>query len=1147
MEEIVNDKNNFQKLYAENVERLKELSCINMTTSIIKEGKSIEDTLQQICLILPHAWQFPEYTASVIRFDGKHYHTANYVETKWCQKQGFETLDNKTGTIEIYYLKQFSEFDEGPFLKEERDLIYNIANMITGYINSLMGKQILEIKKTQDNVLLKEPVVNSRQLLQKFLNKYNSDRDIYHDLMPFMVKEILLVANLYDAYSIEKEGRFSEHILGEYYQLSLTSMPRITGVSNYEEAFAQLNTKHFDLVILMVGVDKKNPIEISEKIKQIYNYIPIYILLNNNSDIALFDKKEIQKSIDKIFIWNGDSKVFFAMVKLLEDKVNLENDTKIGMVGVIMLVEDSPKYYSRYLPMLYNVVMEQTKQLIEDVNTDELYKVLKFRARPKILLTSNYEEAIEIFNKYKENLFCLISDVKFPKNGKLCEDAGFELIKYVKDQIETLPTVLQSSDTENAKRAYEMKSSFINKNSETLLQDLKSFIDYYLGFGHFVYRNNEGKQIAVAKSLREFELQLKEIPDESIVYHGLRNHFSLWLMARGEIQIAKKINPYKVKDFKDTKEIRSFILNSIQIHRNEHDKGRIVNFDETAILDETNIVSLESGRLGGKGRGLAFVNTLIYNFNFSQIIDSINIRTPRTSIIGTDEFDTFLDKNKLHQVIHNERNYEKIREIFIKGELSYHLIKRLKIFLKYITKPLAIRSSSLFEDSLMQPFSGIFETYLLPNNHPDLDMRLKQTMDAIKLVFASIYSNNARTYFEAIQYKIEEEKMGVVIQEVVGNQYEDCYYPHISGTAQSHNFYPVAHMKPDEGFAVVAVGLGQYVVEGEKTYRFSPRYPKTDIISNKDLYKSSQVEFYAVNMNKHDLNLIEGEDAGLIKLEISDAERHGAIKHSASVYDIDNDRIEPGITSYGPRVINFANILKYDFIPLAKTIDVILDLVKEALGSPVEIEYAIDLNKSLNNLPSFYLLQIKPLVGNDDDYNIDMDKIDKDKVILFTEKSMGNGKIDDITDIIFADIENFDNTQTLEMTYEIEKLNNEMLNDNKKYILIGPGRWGTRDKFIGVPVAWPQICNAKIIVEISLKDFPLDASLGSHFFHNVTSMNVGYFSIQHSSPTEFIKWDIFNKQKVINKTKYFTHIRFKKPLNIIMDGKKRISLITVGD
>ncbi len=1130
-------------------ERLKELTAINQTTAILRTGKPIEESLHQICLILPKAWQYPEYTACRIKYGNFEVKTPAFRETEWSQKQGFETIDNQNGYIQICYLKAFQSSFEGPFLEEERHLIINLANIITGYLNSVKGKAILRKTVQKDTGEPKQdpsiPVKYSRQLLQTFLNRTNYNRDLYHDLMPFKVKEILLVANLYDAYSIEKEGRFSEHVLGEFYSLSLSTMPRITGVSTTDEVMEQLNNKHYDLIIVMIGSDKQFPLELSKKVKELYQYIPVFLLLNSNTDIAKYEEEpEKMVWIDRVFVWNGDSKIFFAMINYLEDKINVENDTNIGMVRVILLVEDSSKYYSLYMPMLYNIVLEQTKNIIEDVTTDELYRILRLKARPKILLASTYEEAIYIFNRYRDNILCLISDVKFKKDGKLNDSAGFSLVKQTRKELHDLPIVLQSSDEHNAQKAYELKASFINKNSETLLVDFRSFITHYLGFGNFIYRDKEGGQIAVAKSLKEFEDLLKTIPEESLLYHARKDHFSLWLMARGEIQVAKILNPAKVTDFKDPASLREYLFNVIQNFRNEQNIGKVIPFEESCIMDEHNILALTEGALGGKGRGLAFVNTLIYNYDFAQHVPNINIRTPKTSIIGTDEFEYFLDRNKLREKAVYESDYDLIKHWFIEGRLTETLIRKLKLIIKNITKPLAIRSSGLFEDSQNQPFAGIFETYLIPNNHPDPKVRLDQLMDAIKLVYASVYSPIAKGYIEAVNYRIEQEKMAVVIQEVVGHQYQDVFYPHISGVAQSFNYYPFAHMKPEEGFAVVALGLGRYVVEGEKAFRFAPLYPNLEINSAKDQYKGSQVYFYAVDLKKQDVNLLEGEDAGLRKLDIYDAEMHGTLKHLASVYSLENERISAGLRDAGPRVVNFADILKYNYIPMAKTIEVVLDVVKEALGSPVEIEFAIDLNKDDNYKASFYLLQIKPLIGNVADFEVDMTKISKNEILLYSEKEMGNGMIDSIDEVVFVDPETFDKGKTVEMAEEIDKINAEMGKAGKKYILIGPGRWGTRDRWIGVPVVWPQISNAKVIVETSLEGFPLDASSGSHFFHNVTSMNVGYFCVQPELSDSFIRYDVLKAQQNIRKTNYFSIVKFDKPLTVRMDGKKRISVVT---
>lgn len=1147
---INNFKDNYEKLLAENKERLKELSCINQTSGIIKEQKSIEETLQKIALILPKGWQYPEYTTARIQYDDKEYRSASFTESPWMQKQKFETIENKEGSIEIYYTKKFNTLDEGPFLKEERDLINNLANMITGYINSMKALEIINTtdkrKKDSRQKPPSQTPLNNQQLLQKFINNYNTDREMLHDLMPFNVQEILLVANLYDAFSIEKEGRFFEHILGEYNQLNINPLPRITGASNEQDALRQMEIKRFDMVILMMGVDKKKPFVIGKTLRKQYPYIPQFLLLNNNSDLEHVEnyRKDL-KVFDNIFIWNGDSQVFFSMVKLLEDRVNLENDTKVGLTRVILLVEDSIRYYSRYLPILYQIILEQTKRLIEEVNTDDLYKVIKLRTRPKIILASSYEEAMTFFEKYKDYFLFLISDIEFPRKNKTDPNAGFDLVKHAKKNVPNLPAILQSSDPNNAEEAYNMKANFINKNSETLLQDLKSFIKYHLGLGHFVYRDNQGRQIAVARTIDEFESYLKTVPADSLVYHAIKNQFSLWLMARGEIQIAKIINPLKISDFDDPEQMRKFLIDTLELYRNEQEKGKIVNFSEHAILEENNIVSLAPGALGGKGRGVAFINTLIYNFKFNEMFSSISLKTPRTAIIGTEEFDIFLEKNKLGDKIFKETDFEKIKSWFMESELSYELHKRLKVFLKHITKPLAVRSSSLFEDNITRPFSGVFDTYIIPNNHPDFKTRLKQLKDAIKLVYASIHSNEARNYFKAVGLKIEEEKMAVILQELVGDQYDHYYYPHISGAAQSHNFYPVNHMKPDEGFAVAAVGLGQYVVDGEQAYRFSPAYPKLQISSTKDLIKTSQVSFYAVDMNKKELNLMQEKHSGMVKLDISEAEKHGNLKHCASVYDQDNDRIEPGTDAYGPRIIDFADILKYEYIPLAETINKILKVVKEALGTEGEIEWAVNLNKDKKGLSSFYLLQIKPLVGQEEDQNVDFEKFKDNNLVLFSDKSMGNGKIEDIRDVIFIDREQFNNRHTVEMSYEIEKLNEEIQKKGKKYVLIGPGRWGTRDRFIGIPVVWPQISNAKVIVEIGLKNFPLEASLGSHFFHNLTSMNVGYLSIHDHSGENFLNWDILENQPIKHHMRFFKHVEFEHPLRIIMDGKKMKSVITV--
>ena len=1147
-------KKALQELLLKNTERLKELKGINRTSLIIDEGKSVDETLMEICSILPKSWQYPKYTVSRIRFEGKSYLSPNFIETDWIQSESFVTIDNKKGSIEIFYLKQFPKEDDGPFLHEERNLLMNIARLISGYLNNYKGREIIHRKGVSAQIIhpsdeFRNSLIKDKKPLQLYFNQQAIDKYIYLDMMKYKIRHILFVATLYDAFTLESEDSFFEKFMGEAYQYSLFSVPRITGASTAEEALSLLETTHFDLVILMAGMDREAPIVLSEQIKAKNESLPIYLLLNKKSDIKYFEELvPTIRSVDKLFVWNGDSLILFAIVKSTEDKVNVENDTKIGLVRVILLIEDSPLYYSKYLQFLYDIVFGQVQQLLPEFEKNELDKISKMRSRPKILLARNYEEAIAIFNKYKDFLLCVISDVEFDRGGKMDNHAGVTFIKYIKSHVSKLPIILQSSEIRNEQVAKDLEVTFINKNSETLLNDLKQYLTSYLGFGNFVFRDKEGNKIGVAKSLREFETLLQEVPDESLFLHASENQLSLWLMSRGEIQLARTLNPVSANTFKDMDEMRKFFIDTIKHYREEKKKGKILSFDETSSLDEKNIVSFSGGSLGGKGRGLAFIHTLIYNLDFPTLANRINILAPITVVIGTNEFQHFISKNKLFdKIIDPDISYADLRRHFVDAHLSISLLKKLRVFVSQVEKPIAVRSSSLSEDSITQPFAGVFDTYIIPNHATNKKLILERLSTAIKLVFASTFSEKARNYFSIIHHKIEEEKMAVVLQELVGNQYGDFYYPHISGVAQSYNYYPVANMKPEEGFAVAAVGLGTYVVDGWKSFRFSPKYPKVSIHSIKDLLNNSQVQFYALDCRDKDFDFLEhGELAALQLMDISEAEKHGTLNHCVSVYNPNNDRIEPGLSIYGPRIVNFADILQYNYIPLAETISILLNTIKEAFGSPVEIEYAVDLDRTKNGLPTFYLLQIKPLIGNQILQNIVIDQLDQSQMALFTRSSLGNGEINDIRDVIFVDNTTFSKLKTIEMAAEIEKLNNQMIKNNRHYVLIGPGRWGSRDRFVGIPVNWSQISNAKVIVEVSLDNYPLDSSLGSHFFHNVTSMNIGYFSVLHSSPTDFVRWEMLKNQKVVNETTYFKHVRFKKPLTILMDGKQKTSAIIVN-
>ncbi|HDR51030.1 MAG TPA: pyruvate, phosphate dikinase [Mariniphaga anaerophila] len=986
--------------------------------------------------------------------------------------------------------------------------------------------------------------------LASIYKRKKNDRDIFQELMPTKVKEVLLVATLYDSYTIVREGQFSDKIFGEYLQLNLYAAPRFTSVNTTEDALLTLEHRDFDLIIVMAGLDKDAAVETSRAIGKLRPRIPLLLLANNNSDLRYF-QAEMRKFdfIDRIFVWNGNSNVFLAMIKYIEDKKNVARDTQNGNVRVILLVEDSIQYYSRYLPMLYTTIMTQTQILVQEDAKDELHKILKMRARPKVILVDNYEDAVKIINSYRRYMLCVISDVKFEKDGKEDGDAGIELLKYAKETLShPIPVMLQSQEINNANRAKEIDADFINKNSESLSMDILNFLYRRLGFGNFVFKGMDGKPITEASNLNEFQKKFRDIPAEALLYHGKRNSFSTWLMARGEINMAELLRPVKTEDFGSAEDLRRFCLDVFNTVRFEKLKGTIVNFDPALVTSNRLISRMAKGSLGGKGRGIAFICNFIENIDFQKLIPEMNIRIPATAVIGALEFDKFVETNNLYDDIYSLNDYESIRQHFLDSEFDNKIKDRLMQYVEKMTKPLAVRSSGLFEDSLLQPFSGVYATYLIPNNHPDIQVRYNQLETAVKLVYSSIFTESAQAYFDAIHYKIEEEKMAVVIQEVVGQNYNNKYYPTISGVAQSYNYYPISYMKPEDGFSVAAVGLGMYVVGGENSFRFCPKYPNINPTSIGDLLRDSQKSFYAIDLSVPDIDLVSGgEESGIRKFRIKEAEEDGTLEHAASTYSMENDDLIPGIQGKGPRIIDFANILKYKYLPLTDTLVLLLKLFKEAMGSPVEIEYAIDLDTKENGLPTFYLLQIKPLIRVEQQVDIDVRHFDQNGLFMYAERGMGNGIIEHVRDVVFVDPGTFDKTKTRQMAAEISKLNHYFDKEDKEYILVGPGRWGSRDPFTGIPVLWAHISKARVIVEMGLPNFPLDASLGSHFFHNVTSMNVGYFSVPHNATDARLNMDILRNQKLVNETEFIKHVEFKQPLTVLMNGKERRALIHVEE
>ncbi len=1133
-----------------------ELDAIKQVKSLINSGLSLNELLQSVSDVLPRYWQHAEVACCRIVFDDLTYTSHGFKESQWVMKESFVTFDNTTGTIEVFYTHDVTVENKSTFTSEEHDLANTVGIFISRYINDIKGRllsnnPILNNNPTSKEGLARELLINNDQPLQKLLNEQTLDKYIYLDMMKHKVSQILFVATMYDAFNLEKDDSFFEKFMGPIYQYSIFTLPRIICVSSQEQAVDLLKTSHFDLIVLMVGADAQKPLKFSAEIKKFSNDVPVYLLLNQRSNIAYFEDLVVKTTLfNKIFMWNGDSQIFFAMVKSLEDMANVESDTKIGLVRTMLLIEDSAQYYSKYLPVIFSVLFDQVGEQIADYELNELEKLSKIRSRPKLLWARNYEEATFLFNKYKDFMTCVISDMEFERNGKLDKEAGISFLEHVSEYNKNLPVLIQSSEMKYSMFAREIHAKFVNKKSENLLDKIKKFVMHNFGYGDFVFRNGKGEPIAKARNLREFETLLRTIPDESLKYHADQNQFSVWLMGRGEIELARKLNPIKLSDLgEDVSELRRMNNVILDEYRQTKKRGKILAFEETAVLDEKNVVTLAPGSLGGKGRGLAFVNTLINNINLNPYADRIAIRTPKTAIIGTNEFEVFLKQNFAKKdLFSKDLSDDRIKDMFIAARLSEDLRKKLAALLEQVSKPLAVRSSSIFEDSVTQPLAGVFSTYIIPNNDSDLSKRLNDLEIAIKLIYASVYGEQVKEFYKSTNHKLEEEKMAIVIQELVGDYYDNYYYPHISGVAQSYNYYPVAHMKPEEGFSVCAVGLGFYIVDGGKAYRFSPHYPKVDILSTKDQIASSQTYFYAVDFTKKDVNYKrDGEHAALTLLSISEAEKHKTITHCVSVYNVENDRIEPGLSAYGPRIVNFANILKYDYAPLAEVLSLLLKTVEEAMGTPVEIEFAVDLNENEDGVPSFYLLQIKPLTGSLLTENSFPQELVNAPRLLNTTSCMGNGFIENITDVVFVKPDKFDKLRTLEMVAEIEKINKTMVEQGRKYLLIGPGRWGTSDRFLGIPALWSQISNAKVIVEISLSNFPLDASLGSHFFHNVSTMNIGYFAIENPNEDNFINWDILMRQEVVETLDFFVHVRFEKNLFVYMQGKERKASIYVPE
>lgn len=1137
----------WNQLIHDSRERLKELTAINQTTTILRSGKPAAELLHQICLILPNAWQHSQSCVSRIRYGNIEVCSPDFSETIWKQEQTFETIDGLQGTIQIFYRESFPEIYEGPFLKEERLLLTNLSNLITGHFNALKGKAIFHKTgrmegQTPDHAESSAP---EGSLLQTFLNRTNFNRDLYHDLMPFQVKEILLVANLFDAFRIDREGRFTEHVFGSYYSSILSTMPRITGVSSIGEVMQQLHEKHYDLIIILAGADQQFPVEISRKIKEFQHYIPVFLLLLNSREQANAGNILTNFTwVDRVFVYKNQPEIFPTMIRYLEDKINVENDTRIAMVRVILLVEDSFRFFSGYLPKLYNIVLEQTRNNIEEVTTDDYYRILRLKSRPKILLATTFEEAIFIFNRYKDNILCLITTVNFKKDGAPGNTAGFNLIRQVRSLKPDLPVIVQSTDPRNAQVTEELKATFLDKRSDRLMADSERFIKQYLGFGEFVYRNHNDDQIAVAKTLREFEDLLRTIPEDSLMYHARKDHFSLWLMARGEIQVAKILNPARVSDFKDSRAMREYLIQVIRQFRNEQNPGILVELDEQTNLDQSNMVALTDGVLNERFHEIAFVKTVVDHYGFSKLIPNINIRTPQTFIIGSDELDSFINCYVQGERDRQPSGNRDIRKLFLKGRLSDNLIRKLGFIVRKVETPLMVRAV-FSPDGETGALHDAHDYFVIPNNDPDHAQRLDNLMDAIKLIFASVFSIQPTVTGENDNSVHHNDFLAVMIQQAVGHQHGNFFYPHISGTARSLNSHPFGGMKPGDGIAFTGLGFGSCSGDKPSSFIFSPAHPGLETLTPGELWKCGPTHLYALDLLNHDPDLIEGRTSAFRRVDLAEAEAHGTLKHLVSVYNPDKDRMTPGLRGSGPRVVNFADILKYNYIPMAKCLQTVLNVLQQAAGKPVEIEFAIDLEKDRYNKAVFYLLNVRALTNRCTGSKVDPDKADSKHLLLFSPKAFGEAVIDDVDEVVFLDPDHFDKKRTHDIADELGRINADMIRSNRRFVLISPVRWGGSQRGIGIPLDWPAISNAALIVETGIQGNPFEEIPGSLLMYDLIERNVGYVCVHKDLPRSFINHDLLKIPEGTEQAGFFKRIKFNKPLLIMVDGMKQEAVITL--
>ena len=969
----------------------------------------------------------------------------------------------------------------------------------------------------------------------------------FANLMNKRIYNVLLIATKYDAFMLEDDGRVDEQIFNEYTSLSLRYPPRFTQVTTEEEALAELKDRNFELIICMPNMDHRDIFSAAKEIKVHYPNIPIVVLTPFSKEVSKRVANEDLSAIDYVFSWLGNTDLLLAIIKLIEDKMNAPEDVASVGVQIILLVEDSIRFYSSALPHLYKFVLEQSQEFSKEALNDH-QRTLRMRGRPKIKLARNYEEAIRIFEQYKNNILGIISDMSFMREGAKDPFAGYKFGQYVRKTGLIIPFILESSEASNVVYAKELSASFIDKNSKSYPQDLRKKIMQRFGFGDFVILNPHTKEeIMRIKDLKDLQVKIFQIPDDSLVYHLSRNHFSRFFYSRAMFPPAEVLKHVDVSDYKNMDEARRLIFDLIVQYRRMKNAGVVAIYQKERFDEYSNFARIGDGSLGGKGRGLAFIGAMIKRYPKLDH-ENFQVNIPKTVVICTDIFDEFMETNELYPIALSDVDDASILKYFLHASLPKRLIEDLMAFFDVVKSPIAVRSSSLLEDSHYQPFAGIYSTYMVPKIEDKYEM-LRTVSNAIKAVYASVFYRDSKAYMTATSNIIDQEKMAVVLQEVIGTRYNNHFYPTISGVARSLNFYPIGNEKAEDGIANIALGLGKYIVDGGVTLRFSPRHPHNILqMSTMDFaLRETQTRFYALDLDNMAEDFDTDDAFNLVKLNLKNAEADGSLRYIVSTYDPYDQIIRDGFYPGGRKIISFVNILQHDVFPLAQTLDQILHIGQDEMGRPIEIEFAVNMDINDPKKATFYLLQIRPIVDNKEVMEEDLSLVKNEDTILSSTSVLGHGIVNDVKDIIYVKSEAFNSANNQLIAYEIEKLNRAFTERSESYILVGPGRWGSSDHWLGIPVKWPHISNARVIVECGLENYRIDPSQGTHFFQNLTSFGVGYFTINPFKGDGWFDEEYLNNIPAVEETQYLRHVRLEKPMIIKMDGKRSLGVVMKPD